>query len=179
MEELPPKVVEMARHVFGPLPPKVVEMVRHVFGPLPQELPKVNVLAAGAEIDEIGLRSHCYLDDKGCPHLFIRYEDYAHNPFVVVHELAHWYHCWLWPKQSEACEENRAETAALLVEMLLFWDAESPYVSKKWPFRLRKFPKNVVEEAEKAYFAVKKEQFTLFEAMYICLCGKVVKWMGV
>ena len=88
-----------------------IEDVRAVFGNVGADM------AAGLDY-EIGSVSRVLKDDDG--HVTIELtEDGAADPYVRIHEFAHYYHCVLFPELSEACLPYRAEAVAFLAEKLL------------------------------------------------------------
>lgn len=53
-------------------------------------------------------------------------EDGAADPYVRIHEFAHYYHCRLFPDLSEAVLPYRAEAVAFLAETLLMRNRHLP-----------------------------------------------------
>ncbi len=88
-----------------------IEDVRAVFGE------EGATMAAELEY-EIGSTSRVLKDDDG--HVTIELtEEGAADPYVRIHEFAHYYHCTLFPELSEAVLPYRAEAVAFLAEKLL------------------------------------------------------------
>ena len=85
-----------------------IEDVRAVFGD------EGATMAEKLEYD-VGDVSRVVKDDYGNVSMELGVEDMG-NPFVRIHEFAHYYHCKLFPDLSEMCVPYRAEAVAALVE---------------------------------------------------------------
>ena len=67
---------------------------------------------------ELGEVNRVLKDDNG--HVFMELTpDGAADPFIRIHEFAHYYHCRLFPFLSEACLPYRAEACGYFAEILL------------------------------------------------------------
>ena len=101
-----------------------IEDVRAVFG---------NEGAAMAvELDyEIGKINRVRKDDDGRVMMELTEEGCA-DPYVRVHEFAHYYHCVLFPELSEAVLSYRAEAVAFLAEKML---EDSRHLPEDWSER--------------------------------------------
>ena len=85
-----------------------IEDVRVVFGD------EGATMAAELEY-VVGDVSRVVKDDDGGVTLELGVEDMG-NPFVRIHEFAHYYHCTLFPDLSEVCVPYRAEAVAAMAE---------------------------------------------------------------
>ncbi len=74
---------------------------------------------------ELGEVDRVLKDDNG--HVFMELTpDGAADPFIRIHEFAHYYHCRLFPFLSEACLPYRAEAVGFLAEQLLIANRSLP-----------------------------------------------------
>ncbi len=88
-----------------------IEDVRAVFGTVGA--------AMAAELDyEIGSVNRVRKDDDSRVTMELT-EEGAADPYVRIHEFAHYYHCTLFPELSEAVLPYRAEAVAFLAEKVL------------------------------------------------------------
>ena len=88
-----------------------IEDVRAVFGDEGAEMARELQYEIG-EVDRV------LKDDDGNVAMELT-EEGAADPYVRIHEFAHYYHCRLFPDLSEACLPYRAEAVAFLAETLL------------------------------------------------------------
>ena len=88
-----------------------IEDVRAVFGDEGAEMVKDMYYVLG-EIDRV------LKDDDGNVAMELT-EEGAADPYVRIHEFAHYYHCRLFPNLSELCLPYRAEAVAFLAEKML------------------------------------------------------------
>ncbi len=88
-----------------------IEDVRVVFGD------EGAAMAAGLDY-EIGDINRVLKDDDGLVMMELTEEGCA-DPYVRIHEFAHYYHCTLFPELSEAVLPYRAEAVAFLAEKML------------------------------------------------------------
>ena len=88
-----------------------IEDVRAVFG-------DEGATMAKALDYEIGPRSRVLKDDDGRVTMELTEAGCA-DPYVCIHEFAHYYHCILFPELSEAVLPYRAEAVAFLAEKML------------------------------------------------------------
>lgn len=71
------------------------------------------------ELDyEIGDINRVRKDDDGNVTMELT-ENGCADPYVRIHEFAHFYHCVLYPELSEACLQYQAEAVAFLAEKVL------------------------------------------------------------
>ncbi len=88
-----------------------IEDVRAVFGALGWSM-------ASWLTYEIGSVNRVLKDDDGNVTMELT-EEGAADPYVRIHEFAHYYHCTLFPELSEAVLPYRAEAVAFLAEKVL------------------------------------------------------------
>ncbi len=116
-----------------------IEDIRTVFG-------DVGVYLA-EELDyEIGSVNRVRNDDDGNVTMEIT-ESGAADPYVRIHEFAHYYHCTLFPELSEACLQYQAEAVAFLAEKVL---EDNRHIPEDWSER---------RTQHWAEFLVAKEEF--------------------
>ena len=77
---------------------------------------------------EIGDVNRVVKDDDGRVTVELTVEGCA-DPYVRVHEFAHYYHCVLFPELSEACLLYRAEAVAFLAEKIF---EEKRHIPDDW-----------------------------------------------
>lgn len=88
-----------------------IEDVRAVFGD--------EGAAMAAELDyDVGDISRVLKDDDGSVKMEIAGVDMG-DPYVRIHEFAHYYHCKLFPDLTEACAQYQAEAVAFMAENFL------------------------------------------------------------
>ncbi len=101
-----------------------IEDVRAVFGDVGA------YLAEGVDY-EIGDVSRVLTDDDGNVTMELT-EDGCADPYVRIHEFAHYYHCILFQELSEAVLPYRAEAVAFLAEKMF---EEKRHVDPGWSER--------------------------------------------
>ncbi len=101
-----------------------IEDVRAVFGD------EGAYLAEGVDY-EIGPINRVLKDDDGFVTMELT-ESGAADPYVRIHEFAHYYHCTLFPELSEAVLPYRAEAVAFLAEKVL---EEERHIPEDWSER--------------------------------------------
>ncbi len=101
-----------------------IEDVRAVFGD--------EGATMAAELDyALGKINRVLKDDDGRVTMELT-EDGAADPYVRIHEFAHYYHCTLFPELSEEVLPYRAEAVAFLAEKLL---EEKRHLPEDWSER--------------------------------------------
>ena len=101
-----------------------IEDIRAVFGTLGWSL-------ASWLTYEIGDVNRVCKDDDGNVTMELT-EDGCADPYVRIHEFAHYYHCTLFPELSEAVLPYRAEAVAFLAEKLF---EERRHIDPSWSDR--------------------------------------------
>ena len=101
-----------------------IEDVRAVFG-------DVGATMAKSLHYNIGPINRVVKDDCGAVRMDLT-EDGCADPYVRIHEFAHYYHCTLFPELSEAVLPYRAEAVAFLAEKLF---EEKRHVDPSWSDR--------------------------------------------
>ena len=101
-----------------------IEDVRAVFGD--------GGAAMAAEFDyEVGKINRVLKDDDGRVTMELT-EEGAADPYVRIHEFAHYYHCTLFPELSEVVLPYRAEAVAFLAEKVL---EDNRHIPEDWSER--------------------------------------------